>query len=92
MRSGHWPLLRHDPSKIPQGKNPLHLDSRAPDIPYREFARTETRFSILQRTHPEVAEELMREAQHEVEARYHRYQQLAGLSYEEEAEPEDEGD
>ena len=77
MRSGHWPLLRYDPRRARPGKTPLHLDSSAPSIPYRDFAATETRFSVLWRTHPEAAEQLMREAQADVEARYRHYQELA---------------
>ena len=90
VRSGHWPLLRHDPKRIQEGKNPIRLDSKEPDIPYSDFAKTETRFSLLQRTHPEAAAKLMTEAQHEVTVRFHRYQQLAGLSFEEEAEADEE--
>jgi len=77
MRSGHWPLLRYDPRRVKAGKNPLHLDSAEPSIPYRDYAATETRFSVLWRTHPEAAEQLMREAQADVEARYRHYQELA---------------
>ena len=77
MRSGHWPLLRYDPRRARPGKTPLHLDSSEPSIPYRDFAATETRFSVLWRTHPEAAEQLMREAQADVEARYRHYQELA---------------
>ncbi len=39
VRSGHWPLLRHDPRLRAQGRNPLSVDSAAPSIPFREFAR-----------------------------------------------------
>ena len=48
--SGHWPLLRYDPRKVEQGQNPIKLDSKAPSIPYEQFARTETRFTML--AHP----------------------------------------
>ncbi len=27
VRSGHWPLLRHDPRRTEAGEIPLHLDS-----------------------------------------------------------------
>jgi len=77
MRSGHWPLLRYDPRRAEQGQNPLHLDSAEPSIPYRDYAATETRFSLLWRTHPQAAEQLMREAQADVDARYRHYQSLA---------------
>jgi pyruvate-ferredoxin/flavodoxin oxidoreductase len=77
VSSGHWPLLRHDPRRGEAGKNPLHLDSAEPSIPYRDYAATETRFSVLSRTHPEAAERLLLEAQADVEARYRHYRALA---------------
>jgi pyruvate-ferredoxin/flavodoxin oxidoreductase len=79
--SGHWPLFRYDPQRADRGQNPLHLDSKAPSIPYRDFVQTETRFSMLWNTHPDRAEALLAQSQHEVRERYHRYEQLAGLDW-----------
>ena len=81
--SGHWPLFRYNPERARQGKNPLHLDSKAPSIPYRQFIETEVRFNMLWRSHPERAEELLEEAQQDVLHRYHYYEQLASLPWEE---------
>jgi pyruvate-ferredoxin/flavodoxin oxidoreductase len=81
VKSGHWPLFRFDPGNIAKGKNPLHLDSKAPSIPYREFVESETRFSMLWHTHPETAEEFLTQAQREVNHRFNYYQQLAGLDW-----------
>ncbi len=80
--SGHWPLFRFDPARAAQGKNPLHLDSAAPSLPYREFINSETRFNMLWRSHPEDAERFLQAASHEVHERYHRYAQLAELEWE----------
>jgi pyruvate-ferredoxin/flavodoxin oxidoreductase len=80
VNSGHWPLFRYDPRKVGEGKNPLHIDSKPPTIPYRDFAGTETRFSVLTRTHPDLAERYMRQAQRQVETRFTLYQQLANLA------------
>ena len=88
VNSGHMNLLRFDPRRLAEGKNPLQLDSKKPSIPYREFAQTEARFSMLWRTHPEAAEELMKRAQEGVMERFHHYEQLARLSYETESEGE----
>ncbi|KPK40402.1 MAG: pyruvate-flavodoxin oxidoreductase [Gammaproteobacteria bacterium SG8_47] len=88
--SGHWPLFRFDPSRPAQGKNPLHLDSAAPSVPYRDFVNSETRFNMLWRSHPEDAERFLKAASHEVHDRYHRYAQLAELEWEstdEDSEP-----
>ena len=58
--SGYWPLFRYNPAAMAAGEPPLRLDSRAPTLPFREFAATEARFSMLQRSNPEHAEELLR--------------------------------
>jgi pyruvate-ferredoxin/flavodoxin oxidoreductase len=90
VESGHWPLLRYDPRRAEQGENPLRLDSKPPSIPYEAFARTEARFSMLARANPEAARTFLEQAQREVSERYHRYEQLAGLSWEAVAEPQAE--
>ncbi|NOQ77016.1 MAG: pyruvate:ferredoxin (flavodoxin) oxidoreductase [Methylococcaceae bacterium] len=80
-KSGHWPLFRFDPKRIKQGKNPMHLDSKPPSIPYQDFIRTEARFDMLWQTHPEDAERFLAQAQRDVNHRYHYYQQLAELDW-----------
>jgi pyruvate-ferredoxin/flavodoxin oxidoreductase len=80
VNSGHWALFRYDPRKTAQGENPLHIDSKAPNIPYRDYVATETRFSVLNRTHPEAAERYLRLAQKHVETRFSLYEQLAHLA------------
>ena len=89
VNSGHINLLRYDPRRVAEGKNPLQLDSKKPSIPYKDFAQTEARFSMLWRTHPEAADELMKRAQAGVLERFHHYEQLASLSF---AETESEGE
>ncbi|NLD14820.1 MAG: pyruvate:ferredoxin (flavodoxin) oxidoreductase [Gammaproteobacteria bacterium] len=79
VKSGHWPLFRYEPERAEAGKNPLRLDSAAPSIDYSEFTRTETRFNMLRRSHPELAEDYARQAQAEVIARFSHYQDLADL-------------
>ncbi|MDH5389484.1 MAG: hypothetical protein OEY06_13690, partial [Gammaproteobacteria bacterium] len=54
---------------------------KAPSIPYREFVETEVRFNMLWRTHPDVAEKLLEESQQDVLHRYHYYEQLANLPW-----------
>ncbi len=83
VKSGHWPLFRFDPGKIKQGKNPMHLDSAEPSVPYRDFVMTETRFSMLWQTHPEAAERFLAQAQQDVKNRYHYYKQLSELDWNE---------
>jgi len=83
VQSGHWPLLRYDPRRVEAGDNPLRLDSPPPSIPYRDYVMSETRFNMLWRSHPEDAERFLAQAQHDVNTRYHHYQQEVGLSVEE---------
>ena len=81
VNSGHWPLFRFDPGKIKQGQNPLQLDSKKPAIAYRDYIMTETRFNMLWHTHPQNAEKFLQQAQQEVDHRYHYYQQLSELDW-----------
>jgi len=79
VQSGHWPLLRYDPRKVDEGKNPLTLDSKAPSIPYEKFVKNETRFSMLWRSHPDAAEKMLQESQQEAEERYEHYEKILKL-------------
>jgi pyruvate-ferredoxin/flavodoxin oxidoreductase len=83
--SGHWPLFRFDPRRISQGENPLHLDCKEPKVPYVDYMKSENRFSMLWKTHPEYAEELAEKAQHEVTQRFHFFKQLSELDWDEES-------
>jgi pyruvate-ferredoxin/flavodoxin oxidoreductase len=78
VKSGYWPLYRFHPSEIDSG-HPFKLDSSAPTIPIADFVATETRFAVLQRTHPERAAELAELAQADADERWRYYQQLAGI-------------
>ncbi len=88
VNSGHWPLFRYDPRLAEAGQNPLHIDSKEPSIPYRDFTSTETRFSMLMRSHPDEAERYLRQAQKQVHSRFHLYEQLAKLAVDSDAAPE----
>ena len=79
VESGHWPLLRYDPRKIDEGKNPLRLDSKKPSLDYAEFIKSEARFSMLWHSDPKRADSLLKQAQAEVLERYEQYEQLAAL-------------
>jgi pyruvate-ferredoxin/flavodoxin oxidoreductase len=64
-----------------EGKNPLQLDSRKPDIRIEDFAYEEARFKMLTLSRPTEAKELMRLAQHDAAARWSLYEQLAAMDY-----------
>ncbi|KAA0875474.1 pyruvate:ferredoxin (flavodoxin) oxidoreductase [Nitrincola tapanii] len=79
VRSGHWPLFRYDPRRLEKGLNPLQLDSKPPNLAYREFTASETRFNMLWRSHEAAAEHFLEHSQKEARAHYHHYQQLSEL-------------
>jgi pyruvate-ferredoxin/flavodoxin oxidoreductase len=79
--SGHWLLYRYDPRLTQQGKNPLTLDSKAPSLPMKDYAYSETRFKMLTLSKPQEAERLLKLAQEDAIGRYQYYQQLASLKF-----------
>lgn len=81
VKSGLWPLYRFHPERTKEGKNPLQLDSKAPSIPFKDFAYNEVRFNTLLRSNEERAEELMKAAQESIEERWQLYEQMAEMDY-----------
>ena len=77
--SGYWPLYRFDPRNEEAGEHALRLDSKKPSIPLKAFTSKEARYAMLARSDPDRAERLAREAQNDVDARRHLYEQLAGV-------------
>ncbi|MEI9892540.1 MAG: hypothetical protein WDN28_01100 [Chthoniobacter sp.] len=77
VESGQWLLYRYDPRRAADGGNPLQLDSPAPRKKVREYFDLEGRFKMLRRGHPADSETIFEEAQHEADARYALFTQLA---------------
>jgi pyruvate-ferredoxin/flavodoxin oxidoreductase len=75
--TGYWRLFRYNPRLAKQGENPLKLDSKAPKLPLAEFTSLETRFKMLEKSHPDRAKKLLAEAQADVKERWSVYEQLA---------------
>lgn len=80
VASGYWPLFRYNPDLTAQGKNPFTLDSPAPKIRFEEFAMTENRFRILFKNNPEHAQQLIDQAQKDIDERWWTYEQMAAQS------------
>ncbi len=80
VNSGYWPLFRYDPMAIDEGKPPLHLDSRAPSIPLKDYMYRETRFKMLTKSKPAEAERLLALAQQDVQQRWSMYEHLKTFS------------
>lgn len=79
--SAYWTLYRYNPLLASEGKNPLKLDSKPPKMHVREYALKETRFTILNRINPDLAEKYMEETDKESKKRYDYYSKLAAISY-----------
>jgi pyruvate-ferredoxin/flavodoxin oxidoreductase len=79
VQSGYWPLMRYNPGLREEGKNPFQLDSKAPSIRLKEFAYREARYTMLARGNPEMAAELLTEAQDDVERQWRVYSARAGM-------------
>jgi pyruvate-ferredoxin/flavodoxin oxidoreductase len=77
VASGHWPLYRFDPRRTAKGENPLQLDSKAPSIPFVDYAYAETRFRSLKLLDPSAALELAEMAQSDIALRWRLYERLA---------------
>ncbi len=77
VKSGHWPLFRYNPELAAQGKNPFALDSKAPAIPFKDYAYAEGRYRMLAQSDPERAEELLARAEAGIAT---RWAYLSGLA------------
>jgi pyruvate-ferredoxin/flavodoxin oxidoreductase len=78
VRSGFWPLYRYHPG-LEEHRHPFHLDSRAPSMSIRDFALSEARFAMLERSDPERAAHLLALAQADSDERWRFYEQMAKL-------------
>ncbi|MBE9236012.1 pyruvate:ferredoxin (flavodoxin) oxidoreductase [Anabaena aphanizomenioides LEGE 00250] len=75
--SGRWLLYRYNPALQNEGKNPLQLDMKAPSESVEKSMYQENRFKMLIKSKPEIAKQLLAQAQAEVDARWEMYQYLA---------------
>lgn len=78
VESGYWHLYRFNPDLEEQGQNPFALDSKEPTKPFRDFIMGEVRYTSLQKTFPETAEQLFSSAEKYAKVRYDSYKRLAG--------------
>jgi pyruvate-ferredoxin/flavodoxin oxidoreductase len=79
VKSGHWPLYRFDPRRSVAGENAFQLDSKAPSLPLKDYIYNETRYKMLANSAPEVAMQLLGEAEEDVARTWRIYEYLAGL-------------
>ena len=79
VQSGYWPLMRYNPALRESGKNPFQLDSKGPSIRLKEYTYREARYTMLARSNPELAAELLKEAQDDVERHWRVYSARASM-------------
>lgn len=77
VASGHWPLLRYNPTLRLKNQNPFVLDSPRPTIGLKDYAYNELRYKVLTLTNPDEAERLMQHAQELVNLKWKNYEELA---------------
>jgi pyruvate-ferredoxin/flavodoxin oxidoreductase len=77
--SGYWPLIRYNPALRLEGKNPFQLDSKAPSISLKQYAYQEARYTMLARSNPPAARELLLAAQDDVERQWRVYSNRASM-------------
>jgi pyruvate-ferredoxin/flavodoxin oxidoreductase len=78
VQSGHFPLYRYNPELSAEGKNPLLLDSKEPDISFAETAVGEIRFKQLAMVNDQ-AEEMLKKAEQLFRDDYQMLKTLASL-------------
>ncbi|MCF0123278.1 MAG: pyruvate:ferredoxin (flavodoxin) oxidoreductase [Ruminiclostridium sp.] len=72
VQAGYWHLFRYDPRRAEKGRNPFQLDSEEPIMDYRQFLEGEVRYSSLQLTFPDRAQELFARSEQEAKEKYQR--------------------
>ena len=77
VAAGYWNLFSFNPALKAEGKNPFHLDSKAPTTEYEDFIMGEVRYNALSRQNPERAKELFAEAKANAEAKYNRLKEMS---------------
>lgn len=77
VESGYWHLYRYNPTLTEEGKNPFTLDSKEPTGSFRDFIKSESRYTALEVTFPDIAEELFARTEEDAHARYEKYKALA---------------
>ena len=70
--SGYWNLYHYNPLE----EKPLTLDSKKPDMDFREFLQGEVRYASLEKSFPENAKELFALGEKQAKERYEHYKHM----------------
>ena len=80
VKSGYLTLYHYDPRLgMGGGDQPLKLDSRKPTAPLDQFMLKEGRYAMLAQSDPARSKQLLKAAQHDADARWQLYEQVAGV-------------
>ncbi len=79
VTSGYWNLLRYDPRRTAEGKNPFMLDSKEASTEYVDFLHNEVRYSALERQNPERAAKLFAQSEKDAKDRYNYLKKISEL-------------
>jgi pyruvate-ferredoxin/flavodoxin oxidoreductase len=78
VETGYWPLFRFDPRRAADGQPAMQLESGSPRGDLGKYMRNESRFRVVEQTHPERFRNLLEGAQAHVRERHALYEQMAG--------------
>jgi pyruvate-ferredoxin/flavodoxin oxidoreductase len=79
VESGYWPLYRFNPALAAEGKNPLQLDSKAPDGTLQSFLGGENRYAQLEKLNPDESRRLRGRLEKEYLERWYNLKQLSEM-------------
>ncbi len=77
VEAGYWHLYRFNPTLKEEGKNPFILDSKEPTASFQEFIKSEVRYTSLEKSFPEIAQDLFDKAEEDAKERYETYRKMA---------------
>lgn len=74
LESGYWLQYSYDPRKVSQGKNPLEIFSKAPQVDKLDsFLNMEVRYRDLKRVNPDESSKMNQELKEYIGQRYQKY-------------------
>jgi len=79
--AGYWHMWRFNPELREEGKNPFILDSKEPSASFQEYLLGEVRYTSLQKTFPELADQLFAKAEEDAKERYASYKRMLNMEY-----------
>jgi pyruvate-ferredoxin/flavodoxin oxidoreductase len=79
VESGAWVLYRYNPALAAEGKSPLIIDSKEPDIDIADYMYNEIRFKALKYSNPDRALKFLEQARQDAARRYNMYKHLADM-------------